>query len=106
MKPATASAAPITAVRSQRDTQGDHPPTQPFLQMPCSWLPGSRGGRLLVEGYLRGVRDCPPQLRHTPSHLDLEAATGGQRGRGCDPSPPAAARTPLHDYRAIHTVRM
>jgi hypothetical protein len=39
MKPATASAAPITAVRSQRDTQGDHPPWQPVLQMRRSGRP-------------------------------------------------------------------
>ena len=34
-KPATASPAPITAVSSQRDTQGNHPPSSP-LQIPQS----------------------------------------------------------------------
>ncbi len=57
-KPATASPAPITAVSSQRDTQGNHPPRQPLLQI-------SHGYALFRErdGFLTASQAVSPLIR-------------------------------------------
>ena len=65
MKAAKATPAPITAVRSQRDTQGDHPPTQLLLQM-------RRSGRL-SQGRVRPARRSSD---NTFTHSIWEATTG------------------------------